>query len=139
VSAAAGQSSAAALGLSLTTVRTRWVTFAGAFFAIAGGVAIIVPMLLLVAAAAATPFPGPQRFAAAPVVVVPNDGLNLTVGGVSAGLTLAQPPPLPPALVASIAATGRTVADRTFAVQRPAARTARSGTNGPRPPWGATG
>jgi len=119
MSAAAGPSAAASLRLSLATIRSRWASFAGAFFAIAGGVAIIVPMLLLVAAALGTPFPGPQRFAAAPVVVVPNDGLNLTEDGYSAGLTLDQPPPLSPALVTRIAATGRAVADRTFAVHVP--------------------
>jgi len=70
---AAGPSAAGPLRLSLATIRSRWASFAGAFFAIAGGVAIIVPMLLLVAAGLGTPFPGPQRFAAAPVVVVPND------------------------------------------------------------------
>jgi putative ABC transport system permease protein len=69
------------LRLSLATIRARWVSFAGAFFAIAGGVAIIVPMLLLVAAGLGTPFPGPQRFAAAPAVVVPGDGLNLAEDG----------------------------------------------------------
>jgi putative ABC transport system permease protein len=121
VSAAGGQSTVAALRLSLTTIRTRWVTFVGAFFAIAGGVAIIVPMLLLVAAGVQTPFPGPQRFAAAPVVVVPNNNLGLTEDGSSVSLTLDQPPPLPPALVAKIAATGRAVTDRTFGVHTPGA------------------
>ncbi len=119
MSGPAGQSTVAALRLSVMTIRTRWVTFVGAFFAIAGGVAIIAAMLLLVAAAAKAPFPGPQRFAAAPVVVVPNDGLGLTEDGSSAGLTLEQPPPLSPALVAKIAATGRVVADRTFGVHTP--------------------
>jgi putative ABC transport system permease protein len=119
VNAAGGQSTVAALRLSLTTIRTRWVTFAGAFFALAGGVAIIVPMLLLVAAGVRTPFPGPQRFAAAPAVVVPNDGLGLTEDGYSVGLTLGQPPPLSPALVAKIAATGRVITDRTFGVHTP--------------------
>lgn len=52
MSAAGSQPAAAALSLSMTTIRTRWVTFVGAFFALAGGVAIIVPMLLVVAAAA---------------------------------------------------------------------------------------
>jgi putative ABC transport system permease protein len=119
VNAAGGQSTVAALRLSLTTIRTRWVTFAGAFFALAGGVAIIVPMLLLVAAGVRTPFPGPQRFAPAPAVVVPNDGLGLTEDGFSAGLTLGQPPPLSLALVAKIAATGRVITDRTFGVHTP--------------------
>ncbi len=121
MSAASGQSTAAALRLSLTTIRTRWVTFVGAFFAIAGGVAIIVPMLLLVAAGMRTPFPGPQRFAAAPVVVVPNNDLGLIEDGSSVSLTLDQPPPLPAALVAKIASTGRAVTDRTFGVHTPGA------------------
>ena len=119
MSAAGSQPAAAALSLSMTTIRTRWVTFVGAFFALAGGVAIIVPMLLVVAAGSRTPFPGPQRFATAPIVVVPNDGLGLTEDGSSAGLTLEQPPPLSPVLVAKIAATGRAVADRTFGVHTP--------------------
>lgn len=52
-------------------------------------------------------------------MVVPNDGLGLTEDGSSAGLTLEQPPPLSPVLVAKIAATGRAVADRTFGVHTP--------------------
>jgi putative ABC transport system permease protein len=119
VNPAGRQPTAAAIRLSVATIRTRWVTFIGASFAIAGGVAIIVPMLLLAAAAARTPFPGPQRFAAAPAVVVPNGALRLTEGGFGVSLRLYQPRPLPAALVAKIALTGRVVPDRTFPVHIP--------------------
>jgi putative ABC transport system permease protein len=111
------QSTRAALGLSLVTIRTRWASFAGAFVALAGGVAIIVPMLLTLAAAVQTPFPGPQRFAGAPVVIVPPHSFTLQFEGYPVSLQLTQPKPLPAAVVSHLAAAGRTVPDRTFAVQ----------------------
>ncbi len=111
------QSTRAALGLSLITIRTRWVSFAGAFAALAGGVAIIVPMLLTLAAALQTPFPGPQRFAGAPVVITPPHSFILPSDGYPVQLQLTQPRPLPATTVARLAAAGRAVPDRTFAVQ----------------------
>jgi putative ABC transport system permease protein len=50
MSAAAGPSAAASLRLSLATIRSRWASFAGAFFAIAGGVATRRRILGLVTA-----------------------------------------------------------------------------------------
>jgi putative ABC transport system permease protein len=121
------QPTAAALSLSLVTIRSRWASFAGAFIALAGGVAIIVPMLLTLASALQTPFPGPQRFAGAPVVVIPHDTLTLTLDGTPVGLSLGAPPPLPAALVARLSAAGRAVPDRTFAVHTAGGPAAQSG------------
>ncbi|WP_131741871.1 ABC transporter permease [Actinomadura roseirufa] len=113
------QPTRAVLGLSLATLRTRWVSFTGAFLALAAGVAIVVPMLLTLAAALQTPFPGPQRFGGAPVVVTPNDKLPFEYEGVRLNMPLSRPAPLPQALLAGLPATGRTVVDHTFGVRAP--------------------
>src|SRR3984885_8620151 len=107
------------LRLSLATIRMRWVSFTGAFAALAAGVAISTAMLLALAAAAGAPSPGPQRFAAAPVVVLPHDTLHLALDGFGIDLPLSQPAPLPPALVSRLSRLGTTVADHSFAVHTP--------------------
>jgi putative ABC transport system permease protein len=107
------------LRLSLATIRMRWVSFTGAFAALAAGVAVSTAMLLALAAAAGAPSPGPQRFAAAPVVVLPHDTLHLALDGFGIDLPLSQPAPLPPALVARLSGLGATVADHSFAVHTP--------------------
>ncbi|HEU5023994.1 MAG TPA: ABC transporter permease [Spirillospora sp.] len=112
-----GQSTTAVFRLSVATIRTRWAGFAGAFVALAAGVAITVPMLLTLAAALRTPFPGPQRFAAAPVVVAPHGTIPFRYEGVRLDMPLTRPAPLPPALVSGLSAAGRVVADRTFDVR----------------------
>ncbi|TDD94827.1 ABC transporter permease [Actinomadura rubrisoli] len=111
------QSTAAVLRLALATIRTRWISFVGAFFALVGGVAIVVPMLLTLAAALQTPFPGPQRFAEAPVVVTPHDTLPFRYEGIQLDMKLQRPAPLPPELVTRLSSAGRTVPDRTFDVR----------------------
>ncbi|MFE7014869.1 ABC transporter permease [Streptomyces sp. NPDC057651] len=68
---------------TLTTVwanlRTRRHLFAGAFVAVALGVALVASMGLGLAAAADPPAGEPQRFAAQPVVVMPHDTLTVEV------------------------------------------------------------
>jgi putative ABC transport system permease protein len=105
--------------LALATIAARRVSFAGAFAALAAGVAIITAMLLALAAGAGAPAPGPQRFAAAPVVVWPRDTLRLTLDGFGVALPLSQPAPLSPALVTRLSGLGPVVADRSFAVHTP--------------------
>ncbi|CAM5734056.1 hypothetical protein SBADM41S_12175 [Streptomyces badius] len=55
--------------LALRGVRLRWVTFAGSFVALALGVGLIAATGLALAATFDAPERGPERFAAAPVVV----------------------------------------------------------------------
>ncbi|KIF75036.1 hypothetical protein QR77_16040, partial [Streptomyces sp. 150FB] len=57
------------LSLALRGVRTRWVTFVGSFVALALGVGLIAATGLALAATFGAPHRGPERFAAAPVVV----------------------------------------------------------------------
>ncbi|MFB7993845.1 ABC transporter permease [Streptomyces sp. NPDC056002] len=60
-------------------LRTRWHLFAGAFVAVALGVALVASMGLGLAAATDPPAGKPQRFAAQPVVVMPHDTLTVEV------------------------------------------------------------
>ncbi|PJN07138.1 ABC transporter permease [Streptomyces sp. CB01635] len=60
-------------------LRTRRHLFAGAFVAVALGVALVASMGLGLAAAADPPPGKPQRFAAQPVVVMPHDTLTVEV------------------------------------------------------------
>ena len=108
------------IALAVSTLRARWVSFAGAFVALVAGVAIMVAMLLTLNAAFTTASPGPQRFAGAPVVVVPNSNISFNDGdgGVDEE-SLSDPAPLPTALLARLSALGRTVQDRTFSVYYP--------------------
>jgi putative ABC transport system permease protein len=104
------------IGVAISTLRARRVGFAGAFLALAGGVAIVVPMLLALTAALRTPFPGPQRFAGAPVVVIPHDSVTFAYEGARVTMPLSHPAPLPRVLVSRLSSLGRTVPDRTFSV-----------------------
>ncbi|MFE2991201.1 ABC transporter permease [Streptomyces sp. NPDC059262] len=70
----------------LTTLTIAWANlwtrrhlFAGAFVAVALGVALVASMGLGLAAAADPPAGEPQRFAAQPVVVMPHDTLTIEV------------------------------------------------------------
>ncbi|MFI5478017.1 FtsX-like permease family protein [Streptomyces rubiginosohelvolus] len=102
------------LMLALRGIRLRWVTFVGSFLALVLGVGLIAATGLALAATFDAPERGPERFAAAPVVVRA-DGL-LRVGTPTGTRTtpLDRPGPVPPGLAAQLAALGRTVEDRTF-------------------------
>jgi putative ABC transport system permease protein len=102
------------LRLALATLRTRWVSFAGAFLALALGTGVIAMMIMTLTAASSTPFPGPQRYAAAPAVVVPHKTIRLKLDGFPEDLAVRQPGALPAATVKRLAGTGATVPDRTF-------------------------
>jgi len=102
--------------LALRGVRTRWVTFVGSFVALALGVGLIAATGLALAATFDAPDRGPERFAAAPVVVRPDDQLRVRTATGVRTRPLARTGPVPPALIAELAVLGRTVEDRTFPV-----------------------
>ncbi|MFC9032106.1 FtsX-like permease family protein [Streptomyces arboris] len=104
------------LMLALHGVRTRWVTFVGSFVALALGVGLIAATGLALAATFSAPDRGPERFAAAPVVVRADDRLRVRTANGVRTRPLARTAPVPPALVTELAALGRTVEDRTFPV-----------------------
>ncbi|MFF3994533.1 FtsX-like permease family protein [Streptomyces cyaneofuscatus] len=104
------------LMLALHGVRTRWVTFVGSFVALALGVGLIAATGLALAATFSAPDKGPERFAAAPVVVRADDQLRVRTANGVRTRPLARTAPVPPALVTELAALGRTVEDRTFPV-----------------------
>lgn len=104
------------LSLVLQGIRTRWVTLAGSFVALALGVAIVATTGLALAATFDAPHRGPERFAAAPVLVRGADQLRVPtpIGIRTQGLT--DPRPVPAKLAAALAGLGRTAEDRTFPV-----------------------
>ncbi|MFH8375329.1 FtsX-like permease family protein [Streptomyces cyaneofuscatus] len=104
------------LMLALHGVRTRWVTFVGSFVALALGVGLIAATGLALAATFSAPDKGPERFAAAPVVVRADDRLRVRTANGVRTRPLARTAPVPPALVTELSALGRTVEDRTFPV-----------------------
>jgi putative ABC transport system permease protein len=106
------------LRVALSALRNRWVSFAGAFLALVLGTGLVAMMITTLFTASAVPFPGPQRFAAAPAVVVPNKTVTVIEDGASAKISVPQPGGVSTAVVTRLAATGRTVVDRTFPAQQ---------------------
>lgn len=102
--------------LALHGVRTRWITFVGSFVALALGVGLIAATGLALAATFSAPDKGPERFAAAPVVVRADDRLRVRTANGVRTRPLARTAPVPPALVTELSALGGTVEDRTFPV-----------------------
>ncbi|TDD71467.1 ABC transporter permease [Actinomadura rubrisoli] len=96
------------------TLRARWAGFAGSFAALALGVGLVATMGLVLAAASGTPERGPQRYAAAPAVVRGDSRLTVPTPHGPASRTLESARPVPDALAAEVARTGRTVKDRVF-------------------------
>ncbi|ADI09023.1 ABC transporter integral membrane protein [Streptomyces bingchenggensis BCW-1] len=109
------------LRMTLGGLRTRWTTLVGTFVALGLGVALIATMCLALASTLDAPRRGPERFAAAPVVVRGTDTLTVPVRRgpdiekVSA--PLAHPRPVPPELVARLGRLGPVTPDRTFPVR----------------------
>ncbi|MFH8369113.1 ABC transporter permease [Streptomyces sp. NPDC018031] len=101
-------------------LRSRWTTLVGPFVALALGVGVIATMGLTLAGTLGSREPGPQRLAAAPVVVRSQGTLPVPViRGPEVrhlSLPLAHPPPLRAGLERRLARLGRTVEDRTFPV-----------------------
>ena len=106
------------LSVALATLRARWVSFAGAFLTLALGSGFVAIMLMTLTATSGIPFPGPQRFAAAPIVVVPHKTERFTADGFPFSLPVQQPGGLPAPVVKRLASTGRTVPDHTFPAQQ---------------------
>jgi putative ABC transport system permease protein len=106
------------LSIVLAMLRARWVSFAGAFLTLALGSGFVAIMLMTLTATSATPFPGPQRFAAAPIVVVPHKTERFTADGFPFSMTAQQPGGLPAPVVKRLAGAGRIVPDRTFPAQQ---------------------
>ncbi|MEU2069482.1 ABC transporter permease [Streptomyces anulatus] len=111
------------LMLALSGMRTRWITFVGSFVALALGVGLIAATGLALAATFDAPERGPERFAAAPVVVRAADHLRVDTPTGTRTKPLDHPGPVGPRTVDRLAALGRTVADRTFPADVTAART----------------
>ncbi|MFF2526078.1 ABC transporter permease [Streptomyces liangshanensis] len=133
------------LSVALRTLRARWTTFVGSFVALALGVGLIATMGLALAASLDAPDRRPERFAAAPVVVKASGLLRVPTPVGDRTEELDFPPPLSPALVRKVAAVGRTVEDRAFAVRvvrtARASHEVRAGRTAPAPlvghPWSA--
>ncbi|MFG3272249.1 FtsX-like permease family protein [Streptomyces luteogriseus] len=105
------------LSVTLRTLRIRWAGFTGSFVALCLGVALLTVMGLALASTADAPLRGPERFAAAPVVVKGQDTLRVPTPVGDRESPLAHPRPVPAALVARLRALGPVVADRSFPVR----------------------
>ena len=101
----------------LSTLRTRWVTFAGSFVALCLGVALIAVMGLVLASSLDAPGRGPERFATAPVVVKGKDTLEVSTSAGDRTQKLAQPRAVPDDVVAKLQDLGTVAEDRSFAVR----------------------
>lgn len=104
------------LRLTLQGMRARWVTFTGSFVALALGVGLIAATGLALAATFQAPHRGPERFAAAPVVVRAADTLRVSTPIGERTQRLTDPRAVPAEVAAELARLGRTVEDRTFPV-----------------------
>ncbi|MFC8532411.1 FtsX-like permease family protein [Streptomyces sp. NPDC057249] len=104
------------LKLVLQGLRTRWVTLAGSFLALALGVGIIATTGLALAATFAGPDEAPERFAAAPVVVRGADQVRVRTSIGVRTQKLTDPRPVPAEVAERLAGLGRTAVDRTFPV-----------------------
>ncbi|MFD4000909.1 FtsX-like permease family protein [Streptomyces rubiginosohelvolus] len=102
------------LMLALRGIRLRWVTFVGSFLALVLGVGLIAATGLALAATFDAPERGPERFAAAPVVVRADGLLRVDTPTGTRTAPVDRPGPVPPGLAAQLAALGRTVEDRSF-------------------------
>ncbi|MGW6283583.1 FtsX-like permease family protein [Streptomyces sp. NPDC055107] len=102
------------LMLALRGMRTRWVTFVGSFVALALGVGLIAATGLALAATFDAPERGPERFAAAPVVVRAADHLRVDTPTGTRSKPLDDPGPVGARIADRLAVIGRTVEDRTF-------------------------
>lgn len=105
------------LRLALRTLRFRWTAFAGAFAALSLGVALLTVMGLALASSLEAPARGPERFAAAPVVVKGADTLRVPTPNGERTARLAHPRAVPGTTVAALRRLGTVVADRSYPVR----------------------
>ncbi|MEN3537946.1 FtsX-like permease family protein [Microbispora sp. ZYX-F-249] len=99
------------LRIAWSTLRTRWISFAGTFAALALGAALIAALGQVLASGITSPPRGPQRYAAAPVVVVPDGTLTVDTWRGGSSAPLAEPRGLADDLVARFPGA---VVDRVF-------------------------
>ena len=106
------------LTVALSTLRVRWVSFVGTMVALTCGIGLMATAILVIHATGNIPGGGQQRYADAPVVILPANAIVFTGSGGNTE-SLAPDPPLglPAALVTAVGKTGRTVADHTFYAQ----------------------
>ncbi|GGS80538.1 ABC transporter permease [Nonomuraea spiralis] len=102
------------LRIAWSTLSTRWLSFVGTFAALALGAALIAALGQVLASGITSPDRAPQRYAAVPVVVVPDDQLTVDTWQGGSSAPLAEPRGLDPALVARFPGA---VADRVFPAQ----------------------
>ncbi|GAB2865579.1 ABC transporter permease [Streptomyces deserti] len=105
------------LSVALGTLRARRVTFAGSFVALSLGVALLTVMGLTLAASLDAPDRGPERFAAAPVVVRGTDTLRVPTPAGDREQQLTHPRPVPAETVTKLRRLGTVVEDRSFPVR----------------------
>ncbi|MFK0068046.1 FtsX-like permease family protein [Streptomyces sp. NPDC091046] len=113
------------LTTALHTLRTRWTAFTGSFVALALGVALLTVSGLALAATLDAPERGPERFAAAPVVVRGQDTLRVPTASGERTQELARPRAVPDGVIARLKRLGTVVEDRSFPVR------VRDGSRGP--------
>ncbi|MEV4111728.1 FtsX-like permease family protein [Nonomuraea sp. NPDC049695] len=102
------------LRIAWSTLRTRWLSFAGTFVALALGAALMAALGQVLASSVSSPDRGPQRYAAAPVVVVPDERLTVRSPFGQSSAPLAEPRGLAPELAARLPGA---VVDRVFPAQ----------------------
>ncbi|GGQ34627.1 ABC transporter permease [Streptosporangium pseudovulgare] len=99
------------LSVAWSTLRTRLVSFLGTFLALALGTALIAAMGQLLAVTVDSPDRGPQRYAAAPFVIVPDGRVHVRTWRGEQSLPLVEKAGLDAELVARFPGA---VVDRAF-------------------------
>lgn len=100
------------LSLALATLRTRWASLAGCFAALVLGTFLMAASGQVLASTLTSPERGPQRYAAAPAVVVPDTDLVVETARGTSGAPLAEPRSLPAALAGRASRLPGAVVDR---------------------------
>jgi putative ABC transport system permease protein len=98
----------------MRTLRFRWASFVGTFLALTLGVALVTTMGLVLAATFDAPTRSPQRYAEAPVVVLPVDEVSVSTPLGTQVARLSDTRGVPRELVAELKTAGRVAVDRTF-------------------------
>ena len=102
------------LTIALSTLRTRWVAFAGTLAALALGVSVIATMTQVLAAADGGGHRTPERFAAAPFVIRADPALRVHDRGGVDSVPLLEQPDVPASAIARLPGA---LPDRSFYAQ----------------------
>ncbi|MCC5574664.1 ABC transporter permease [Microtetraspora sp. AC03309] len=102
------------LRIAWSTLRTRWLSFAGTFVALALGAALMAALGQVLASSISSPGQAPQRYAAAPVVVAPDERLSVKNRLGESSAPMAEPQGLAPELADRLPGA---VVDRVFPAQ----------------------